>query len=101
MNGETMTGSDDYRRQPMDLPRARVPEGVVHVINERCKECSYCIVYCPQEVLKYSRDTNTKGYHYPVVAADKTSACVYCKFCDLICPELAIYTTDASSVDES
>ena len=81
------------RRQPMDIDRARVPQGEVHVIVERCKECNYCIEYCPTDVLVYSKDTNTKGYHYPVVAADKHSACVYCKYCDLICPELAIFTT--------
>ena len=85
----------------MDLPRALVPEGEVHVITERCKECSYCIEYCPRGVLEYSSDTNAKGYHYPVVAADKTSACIYCRFCDLICPELAIYTTDARAADET
>ena len=86
-------------RQPMDMPRARVPQGTVHVITERCKECSYCVVYCPTQVLEYSKDTNSKGYHYPIVAQDKASACVYCKFCDLICPELAIYTTDADDAD--
>ncbi len=84
----------------MDMPRARVPRGTVHVIAGRCKECSYCVVYCPENVLEYSKDTNDKGYHYPVVAQDKAAACVYCKFCDLICPELAIYTTDASGADD-
>ncbi len=82
-------------REPMDLPQARVPRGEVHVIAERCKECCYCIAYCPTQVLEYSTRINSKGYHYPVVVAGKESACVHCKFCDLICPELAIYTTDA------
>ena len=86
-------------RTPMDLDRAEVPQGVVHVIAERCKECNMCIVYCPAEVLVYSEDINAKGYHYPVIADGKSSACVFCKFCDLICPELAIYTTDADDAD--
>ncbi|MBT8136771.1 MAG: 4Fe-4S dicluster domain-containing protein [Gammaproteobacteria bacterium] len=77
----------------MDLGRARVPQGEVHVIVERCKECNFCIKYCPAQVLEYSTQTNDKGYHYPVMVADKADGCVYCKFCDLICPELAIYTT--------
>jgi len=84
------------KRQPMDLSTAQVPRGRVHVIAARCKECSFCINYCPAEVLVYSDDINAKGYHYPVVAEDKQSACVHCRFCDLICPELAIFTTEAA-----
>ena len=78
----------------MDLPLAQVPQGRVHVIAERCKECNFCITYCPTEVLIYSNDTNAKGYHYPIVAEGKETSCVHCRFCDLICPELAIYTTE-------
>ena len=78
----------------MDLPLAQVPRGEVHVIAERCKQCGYCLQYCPTKVLVYSEDVNAKGYHYPVVAGDKSDACVHCRFCDLICPELAIYTTE-------
>ena len=78
----------------MDLPLARGPVGRVHIIAERCKECSFCISYCPTEVLVYSEEINAKGYHYPIVAEGKESACVHCQFCDLICPELAIYTTE-------
>ena len=81
-------------REPMDLSLAQVPRGRVHVIAERCKECSFCINYCPAEVLVYSDDVNAKGYHFPVVAEDKASACIHCRFCDLICPELAIFTTE-------
>jgi len=81
-------------RQPMDLPQAQVPRGRVHVIAERCKECNFCINYCPTDVLVYSEDINAKGYHYPIVAEGKESECVHCRFCDLICPELAIFTTE-------
>ena len=68
------------RRQPMDLDRAQVPRGLVHVIEERCKQCDFCINYCPTDVLVYSADTNAKGYHYPIVADGKESACVHCRF---------------------
>ena len=87
-------------RQPMDLDRASVPLGEVHVIAERCKECGYCIEYCPSQVLVYSTEINSRGYHFPLVAEDKTSACVLCKFCDLICPELAIHTSEAGDEEE-
>ena len=87
-------------RQPMDLPLAQVPLGQVHVIAERCKQCSFCIDYCPTDVLIYSDDVNAKGYHYPIVAEGKESACVDCCFCDLICPEMAIYTTEVSDDED-
>jgi 2-oxoglutarate ferredoxin oxidoreductase subunit delta len=83
-------------RQPMDLPLAQVPVGRVHVISERCKQCDFCITYCPTDVLSYSDDINAKGYHYPLVTEGKESACVDCGFCDLICPELAIYITEVT-----
>ncbi len=81
-------------RQPMDLEDAKVPVGRVHVIAERCKQCNFCINYCPTTVLEYSEDINAKGYHFPIVSKGKEDDCVHCKFCDLICPELAIFTTD-------
>ena len=81
----------------MDLSLAQVPEGRVHVIVERCKQCNFCIDYCPTDVLVYSDETNVKGYHYPMVAAGKETACINCRFCDLICPELAIYTTEVTT----
>ncbi len=89
------------RRQPMDVSRAQVPRGQVHVIVERCKQCNFCIDYCPTSVLEYSTDTNEKGYHFPVVAEGKETSCVNCRFCDLICPELAIYTTEVETEDAS
>ena len=88
--------SKKIARQPMDLHLAQVPEGRVHVIAERCKECDFCITYCPTDVLVYSDDTNDKGYRYPEVAKGKESACILCRFCDMICPELAIFTTDVA-----
>jgi len=91
----------NLKRQPMDLTLAQVPEGRVHVIAERCKQCDFCITYCPTDVLIYSDDTNAKGYHYPMVAEGKESACVHCRFCDLICPELAIYTTDVADEEDA
>jgi len=91
-----MKPADGIVRKPMDLATASMDRGEVHIITERCKECSYCIVYCPEDVLVYSKEINSRGYHYPKTAEGKETACVLCKFCDLICPELAIFTTDAA-----
>lgn len=91
-----MESADKTDRAPIDLPLARVARGRVHVITERCKQCDYCVTYCPTHVLVYSDETNERGYHFPMVAEGKEDDCVLCQFCDLICPELAIYTTERS-----
>ena len=88
-------------REPMDLSKAQVPVGRVHVISERCKQCNFCINYCPTKVLEYSDETNAKGYHFPLVAKGKETSCVHCRFCDLICPELAIFTTEMSDDEKA
>ena len=88
--------AEKFTRQPMDLHMAQVPRGQVHVIAERCKECSLCINYCPTDVLAYTEEINARGYRYPMVDAGKEDSCVHCRFCDMICPELAIFTTEVT-----
>lgn len=82
------------RRIPLDRERVIVPRGRVYVIPQRCKECRFCIDFCPREVLTLSTDTNAKGYRYAVVAAGKEEACIHCEFCTLVCPEYAIFTVE-------
>jgi NAD-dependent dihydropyrimidine dehydrogenase PreA subunit len=81
-------------RRPLDAESVKTPVGQVFVIPERCKGCRFCIEFCPEQVLAESEAMNAKGYHYPVVAAGKESACVNCRFCKLVCPEFAIYTEE-------
>lgn len=82
-------------RIPLDSREVPVPVGQVYVIPQRCKGCSFCIEFCPEQVLVESEGMNAKGYHYPVVAPGKEAACVNCAFCKLVCPEFAIYTEQA------
>ena len=88
-------------RRPLDVDSAKVPKGRVFVIPNRCKGCDYCIRFCPMNVLTRSDDINAKGYRYPVVKEGMEDACVHCRFCNLICPEMAIYTEDVSEQDAS
>ena len=83
------------KREPLDKENVCVPKGRIFVIPERCKECDFCIKFCPKEALEKSEQINTKGYHYPTMKEGKVGACVDCGFCFLICPEFAIYTLDA------
>lgn len=83
-----------HTRVPIDAASIHVPRGQVYTIPSRCKGCNFCIEFCPKEVLEFSEGINNKGYHYPVVAKGKEDQCIHCRFCDLICPELAIFTRE-------
>ncbi|OGS04718.1 MAG: hypothetical protein A3G41_00475 [Elusimicrobia bacterium RIFCSPLOWO2_12_FULL_59_9] len=81
-------------RRPVNWTSAKIPQGQVYVLPERCKGCRFCIEFCPKKVLAESGSINAKGYHYPVVAPGKEADCVHCRFCDLVCPEFAIFTEE-------
>jgi len=79
-------------RTPLDADTIHRPKGTVNIIIERCKGCSFCITYCPKEVLLMSDSFNKKGYHYPEIV--KEGLCVNCNLCANICPEFAIYSLE-------
>jgi 2-oxoglutarate ferredoxin oxidoreductase subunit delta len=85
-------GPMKYWRVPLDNHEVEITRGVVHIIEERCKGCGYCIAYCPREILDESEGYNSKGYHPPVVKADE---CLNCHYCELLCPEFAIFSIAA------
>ena len=82
-----------YWRTPLDQRDIQVSKGKVVIIEDRCKGCELCVVYCPRDVLRISKSFNVKGYH-PPEAADEAQ-CVNCHFCEVICPDFAIFSRDA------
>ena len=64
----------------------------VIILAERCKECGFCIEFCPQHVLYESTEINSKGYH-PIYLGDSTK-CTKCDICGMICPDFAISVVD-------
>ena len=40
---------------------------LVKIDFDRCKECGYCIKFCPKGVLSKGTKVNKKGYYPPVV----------------------------------
>lgn len=82
-----------FWRVPLDTQQVVVTRGVVHIIEERCKGCGYCIDYCPNIVLEASSRFNNRGYHPPVVK--QPDQCVNCHYCEAVCPDFAIFSVEA------
>ena len=72
----------------MTIGNRRSKHYQIHVMVERCKECGFCIEFCPQHILYKSTETNSKGYH--TVYIDNANKCTGCNICSMVCPEFAI-----------
>ncbi len=73
-------------------------QGHVIVIEDRCKGCGFCIANCPRQVLSFSSVFNAKGYHLP--KAVDAAKCVNCHFCEILCPDFAIYSVALSDIND-
>jgi 2-oxoglutarate ferredoxin oxidoreductase subunit delta len=80
----------EFWRTPLDADAIDLAKGSVHILEERCKGCGYCIEFCPRAILAFSKRFNKKGYHPPELL--KADGCVNCHYCEIICPEFAIYS---------
>jgi 2-oxoglutarate ferredoxin oxidoreductase subunit delta len=79
-----------FWRVPLDAGEQVIPVGELYIIADRCKECGFCVEFCPNGVLEISAEFNVKGYHPPKVRP--THECNNCGICEVICPEFAIYS---------
>jgi len=86
----------EFWRTPLDADRVREPQADVHIIEDHCKGCEFCVEYCPRDVLAMADHFNRKGYHPPKVV--KVGECLHCNLCERICPEYAIFTIEVPAV---
>ncbi|MGB9676334.1 MAG: 4Fe-4S dicluster domain-containing protein [Candidatus Bathyarchaeales archaeon] len=86
-------------RKPLDSEKAKLPKAEIHIIQDQCKGCGFCIQYCPQKVLEESNDINARGVHPPRVVDE--SKCVLCSFCMSVCPDFAIFVVEKKECKEN
>ena len=51
----------EFWRVPLDAHQIEISRGVVHILDDRCKGCGYCIEFCPKKILEFSTRFNQKG----------------------------------------
>lgn len=67
----------------------RLPRGRVTVFPNWCKGCGLCVEFCPTGVLEQGSDGRVIVAH-----AEK---CTACRWCELHCPDFAIFVTDVEA----
>ncbi|RAO99583.1 tungsten formylmethanofuran dehydrogenase [Petrotoga sp. 9PW.55.5.1] len=60
----------------------------LEINQERCKGCGLCINACPKDVLEFSKEYNSKGYH--PASIKNIENCIGCGFCYQMCPDVCI-----------
>ena len=84
-------------RRPILPPQSlKLRDADIFIIEERCKGCSFCIEFCPKDVLEESKKLNLIGIHPPQVK--DSTLCVGCGVCENVCPDFAIYLVDKVKV---
>ncbi len=61
---------------------------MIEVKDDWCKGCNICIDRCPVDALEESDKLNKRGIRPPKLK--KKNECNYCRYCELICPDLAL-----------
>jgi 2-oxoglutarate ferredoxin oxidoreductase subunit delta len=60
----------------------------VEININKCKGCAICITACPKDILQISETINKMGYNVAECIDD--DACILCKSCAIVCPDMAI-----------
>ena len=69
---------------------------MIEVKEDWCKGCNICIERCPVDALEESDKLNKKGIRPPKLK--KENKCNFCRYCELICPDLALTVIEDKDV---
>jgi 2-oxoglutarate ferredoxin oxidoreductase subunit delta len=82
------TGIAQRSKQKRKLPRGRVT-----IFPNWCKGCNLCVEFCPAGVLGEGPDDRVVVVH--------PEKCTACRWCELHCPDFAIFVTDIEPMEGS
>ena len=72
--------------------KRKLPRGRVTIFPNWCKGCGLCVEFCPGGVLAERSDDRVVVAH--------PERCRACRWCELHCPDFAIFVTDIEPQDE-
>jgi len=81
------------KKEEQAKPRRQRPRGRVTVFPNWCKGCGLCVEFCPAGVLE-------QGPNGWVIVAHPEK-CTACRWCELHCPDFAIFVADIPEVTQS
>jgi 2-oxoglutarate ferredoxin oxidoreductase subunit delta len=87
-----MTEEDAAEETNESRPGHRRPRGRVTVFPNWCKGCNLCVEFCPAHVLEQGQDGRVIVAH--------PERCTACRWCELHCPDFAIFVQEISPEDE-
>lgn len=70
----------------------------IRVDEDLCDGCRICIDYCKNQVFGSAEEINNHGVY--VTIPIKSSDCKFCRFCQFVCPQLAIYAEKHETTNE-
>jgi 2-oxoglutarate ferredoxin oxidoreductase subunit delta len=59
---------------------------------QRCKGCGLCVLVCPHDNIRISKELNDKGHTFAVLVDPEK--CTHCALCGRMCPDMAIEIED-------
>jgi 2-oxoglutarate ferredoxin oxidoreductase subunit delta len=92
MTEENKANGTEQAGQRSDTKRKRLPRGRVTVFPNWCKGCNLCVEFCPMDVLKQGNDGRVIVAH--------PEKCTACRWCELHCPDFAIFVSDIEQIEE-
>ncbi len=87
-----MTEATVEKQEKKTRPRQKGPRGRVTVFPNWCKGCDLCIEFCPTGVLAEGPDDRVIVAH--------PEKCTGCRWCELHCPDFAIFVTKIEPGDK-
>ena len=78
--------AEAVKKESQARPKRRLPRGRVTVFPNWCKGCGLCVEFCPAGVLEQGADERVIVAH--------PEKCTACHWCELHCPDFAIFVTD-------
>lgn len=86
MSDAEMPLTDEVAVPSAEPRRKRRRRGQVTVFPNWCKGCGLCVALCPMKVLEQNEDGRVIVAH--------PEKCTACRWCELHCPDFAIFVTE-------